>query len=36
VRNLTDQRSTYQATDSANLQSIPGRVVFVRAVLAFP
>ena len=36
VNNLTDERSTYQATDSRNLSIRPGRVVYARLVLAFP
>jgi tetratricopeptide (TPR) repeat protein len=36
VNNLTDERSTYQATDSKNLSIRPGRVVYGRVVLAFP
>ena len=36
VNNLTDERSTYQATDSRNLSIRPGRVAFARVVLAFP
>ncbi len=36
VNNLTDERSPYQATDPNNLAIRPGRVIFVRAVLAFP
>jgi len=36
VNNLTDERATYQATDSKNLAIRPGRVAFLRAVLAFP
>jgi len=36
VNNLTDERSTYQATDSRNLAVRPGRVVYARVVLAFP
>jgi tetratricopeptide (TPR) repeat protein len=36
VNNLTDERSTYQATDPDNLAIRPGRVIYARAVLAFP
>jgi tetratricopeptide (TPR) repeat protein len=36
VNNLTDERSSYEATDSRNLSIRPGRVVFARLVLAFP
>jgi Tfp pilus assembly protein PilF len=36
VKNLTNQQSTYQATDPANLDVVPGRVVFVRGVFAIP
>ena len=36
VNNLTDERSTYQATDPRNLAIRPGRVIFARVVLAFP
>ena len=36
VNNLTDERSTYEATDSRNLTIRPGRVVYARVVLAFP
>ena len=36
VNNLTDERSTYQATDSRNLSIRPGRVVYARVVLALP
>ena len=36
MNNLTDERSTYQATDSGNLSIRPGRVVYGRLVLAFP
>jgi hypothetical protein len=36
VNNLTDERSTYQATDSKNLSIRPGRVVYGRVVLALP
>jgi len=36
VNNLTDERSTYQATDPTNLAIRPGRVVFARVILAFP
>jgi tetratricopeptide (TPR) repeat protein len=36
VNNLTDERSTYQATDPNNLAIRPGRVVYGRVVLAFP
>ena len=36
VKNLTNQQSTYQATDTANLDITPGRVVFVRGVFAIP
>jgi tetratricopeptide (TPR) repeat protein len=36
VNNLTDERSTYQATDPNNLAIRPGRVIYARAVLAFP
>jgi ABC-type amino acid transport substrate-binding protein len=36
VNNLTDERSTYQATDPDNLAIRPGRVVYGRVVLAFP
>jgi tetratricopeptide (TPR) repeat protein len=36
VNNLTDERSTYEATDAKNLGIRPGRVVYGRVVLAFP
>jgi hypothetical protein len=36
VNNLTDETSTYEATDSRNLAIRPGRVVYARVVLAFP
>ncbi len=36
VNNLTDNRSTYEATDSRNLSIRPGRVVYARVVLALP
>ncbi len=36
VNNLTDERSTYQATDSKSLPIRPGRVAFARVVLAVP
>jgi hypothetical protein len=36
VNNLTDEKSTYEATDSRNLGIRPGRVVYTRVVLAFP
>ena len=36
VNNLTDERSTYQATDSRNLRIRPGRTVFARMIVAFP
>ena len=36
VNNLTDERSTYEATDSRNLSIRPGRVVYARVVLAVP
>ena len=36
VNNLTDERSTYEATDTKNLGIRPGRVVYGRVVLAFP
>jgi hypothetical protein len=36
VNNLTDEQSTYQASDPKNLQIRPGRVVYARVVLAFP
>jgi len=36
VNNLTDQQSTYEATDSRNLSLRPGHVLFGRVVLAFP
>ena len=36
VNNLTDERSTYEATDSRNLGIRPGRVVYARVVLALP
>jgi hypothetical protein len=36
VNNLTDEKSTYQATDARNLSITPGRVVYGRVVLAFP
>jgi tetratricopeptide (TPR) repeat protein len=36
VNNLTDERSTYQATDPNNLTIRPGRMVYGRVVLAFP
>jgi hypothetical protein len=36
VNNLTDETSTYEATDSRNLGIRPGRVVYARVVLAFP
>ncbi len=36
VNNLTDERSTYEATDSRNLSIRPGRVVYARVVVAVP
>lgn len=36
VNNLTDETSTYEATDPKNLSIRPGRVVYARVVLAFP
>jgi len=36
VNNLTDETSTYEATDSKNLGIRPGRVVYARVVLALP
>jgi Tfp pilus assembly protein PilF len=36
VNNLTDERSTYQATDPTNLRIRPGRVIYGRLVVAFP
>ena len=36
VNNLTDERSTYEATDSKNLGIRPGRVAYARVVLAIP
>jgi len=36
VNNLTDETSTYEATDPNNLAIRPGRVVYARVVLAFP
>jgi len=36
VNNLTDETSTYEATDSRNLSIRPGRVVYARVVVAFP
>jgi tetratricopeptide (TPR) repeat protein len=36
VNNLTDERTTYQATDPRNLSIRPGRLIFARVVLAFP
>jgi tetratricopeptide (TPR) repeat protein len=36
VNNLTDEMSTYEATDSRNLGIRPGRVVYARVVLALP
>jgi tetratricopeptide (TPR) repeat protein len=36
VNNLTDKKSTYEATDSRNLSLRPGRAVYARVVLAFP
>jgi tetratricopeptide (TPR) repeat protein len=36
VNNLTDETSTYEATDPRNLSIRPGRVIFGRVVLAFP
>jgi Tfp pilus assembly protein PilF len=36
ANNLTDEKSTYQATDSQNLDIRPGRVVYGRVVVAFP
>jgi len=36
VNNLTDERSTYQATDPRNLAIRPGKVLFARVILAFP
>jgi len=36
VNNLTDETSTYEATDPTNLTIRPGRVVYARVVLAFP
>jgi outer membrane receptor protein involved in Fe transport len=36
VNNLTDEESTYQATDPRNLGIRPGRLIYARVVLAFP
>jgi tetratricopeptide (TPR) repeat protein len=36
VNNQTDERSTYEATDSKNLGIRPGRVAYARVVLAIP
>ncbi|HEY6554285.1 MAG TPA: hypothetical protein VI669_13090, partial [Vicinamibacteria bacterium] len=36
VNNLTDERSTYEATDPRNLSIRPGRLVYARVVLALP
>ena len=36
MNNLTDETSTYEATDSKNLGIRPGRVVYARVVLALP
>ena len=36
ANNLTDERSTYLATDSKNLGIRPGRLFYGRVVLAFP
>jgi hypothetical protein len=36
VNNLTDETSTYEATDPRNLGIRPGRVVYARVVLAVP
>ncbi len=36
VNNLTDERSSYEATDSRNLAIRPGRAVYARLVLAVP
>jgi hypothetical protein len=36
VNNLTDETSTYEATDPRNLTIRPGRVIYGRVVLAFP
>jgi tetratricopeptide (TPR) repeat protein len=36
VSNLTDETTTYQATDPTNLTIRPGRLVYARLVLAFP
>jgi hypothetical protein len=36
VNNLTDERSSYEATDSRNLSIRPGRVIYARVVLAVP
>jgi outer membrane receptor protein involved in Fe transport len=36
LNNLTDERSTYQATDPTNLTIRPGRLIYARVVLAFP
>jgi tetratricopeptide (TPR) repeat protein len=36
VNNLSDERSTYEATDPRNLSIRPGRVVYARVVLALP
>jgi tetratricopeptide (TPR) repeat protein len=36
ANNLTDERSTYQATDPNNLEIRPGRLIYGRVVLAFP
>jgi outer membrane receptor protein involved in Fe transport len=36
VNNLTDEKSTYVATDSNNIGIRPGRQVYGRVVVAFP
>jgi tetratricopeptide (TPR) repeat protein len=36
VNNLTDETSTYEATDPRNLGIRPGRVAYARVVLTFP
>jgi tetratricopeptide (TPR) repeat protein len=36
VNNFTDEKSTYQATDSRNLRIRPGRSAYARVVLALP
>ena len=36
VNNLTDETSTYEATDPKNLAIRPGRVLYARVVVALP